>query len=135
MSDSSSVVLHPKLAIMQYFDIGANAPNSLRKFMRVLGTLVQTSVKSMTLTAPPGSPADGDTYIPLATASGAWAGKENFIAVWSTQIATDDTNTKVPAWEFYAPFVGWEIYNAADDKKYVYTTGNVWDTLSAHVGP
>ncbi len=34
------------------------------------------SVKDRDLTTPPGSPASGDTYIPAATATGAWVGKE-----------------------------------------------------------
>lgn len=40
------------------------------------------SVKSKTTTAPPGSPAAGDTYIIGASATGAWAAKDGQVAVW-----------------------------------------------------
>jgi hypothetical protein len=46
----------------------------------LLDALVQLAVESRVLTAPPGSPAEGDCYIPAAGASGAWSG-------WDLQIA------------------------------------------------
>lgn len=39
-------------------------------------------VLSRAATAPPGSPAAGDVYIPAATATGAWEGHEDELAVW-----------------------------------------------------
>lgn len=56
-------------------------------------------VKDRNLTAPPGTPAAGDRYIVAATASGAWLGQENKIAVWSGS-----------AWVFYTPSIGWVAY-------------------------
>ncbi len=35
-----------------------------------------------TLTAPPGGEAEGDVYIPAATATGAWAGLEGKLLAW-----------------------------------------------------
>src|SRR5262249_44558040 len=46
----------------------------------LLDALVQLAVESRTLTAPPGSPAEGDCYIPASGASGAWSG-------WDLQVA------------------------------------------------
>lgn len=40
------------------------------------------SVKDRDLTAPPGTPTDGDIYIPAAPATGAWAGHEDEATVW-----------------------------------------------------
>ena len=57
------------------------------------------SIKDRDLTAPPGSPAAGDTYIPKATATGAWAGKENNVAIWDGA-----------AWVFGVPRKGWLAY-------------------------
>jgi hypothetical protein len=126
MADSSSVVLGPKLGKVVYADIGANFPNSLRAFLRAFDALVHATVISVAaISVPPGGPANGDAYIVGAGASGAWAGKDLQLAVWSTQIATTDTNTKVPAWEFYAPAAGWRVYNAADGLTYFYT-GSTW---------
>lgn len=57
------------------------------------------SVKDRDLTAPPGTPTAGDSYIVAATATGAWAAKESNVAVWSGS-----------AWVFGAPRIGWVAY-------------------------
>jgi hypothetical protein len=125
MPDSSSVVLGPKLGKIVYADIGAGFPNSLRAFLRMIDALLQGSVLDVTISAPPGSPSNGDAYIVAAGGSGAWSGKDSQVAVWSTQIATADTNTKVPAWEFYPPGAGWRLLNVANGLVYFYT-GSAW---------
>ena len=61
--------------------------------------LVQTRVVDRDLTAPPGSPIYGDIYIPKATATGAWAGKENFLAVYTGQVSGS-------GWYFITPMNG-----------------------------
>jgi hypothetical protein len=55
------------------------------------------SVRNRTTTAPPGSPADGDTYIPAATATGAWAGHEDDVAVYSGWVAYLEDEAKLSA--------------------------------------
>lgn len=57
------------------------------------------SVKDRNLSAPPGSPVAGDTYIVGSAPSGAWAGKTNQVAVWSGS-----------AWVFGVPRTGWVAY-------------------------
>lgn len=49
---------------------------------RVLEAAGVTSVISNVLTAPPGSPSDGDLYIPAAAATGAWSGKEDTLQLY-----------------------------------------------------
>ena len=49
----------------------------------LLDALTQLAVESRTLTAPPGSPADGACYIPAAGATGAWSGWDNQLALFS----------------------------------------------------
>lgn len=44
--------------------------------------VLQTGVLDRDLTAPPGSPSEGDAYIVNGTATGAWAGKEDKIAFY-----------------------------------------------------
>jgi hypothetical protein len=61
------------------------------------------------LTAPPGSPSTGDTYIPAATASGAWAGHEDDIAEY------DGSD-----WAFGTPSEGASVWVEDEDKFYVY---------------
>jgi hypothetical protein len=113
MADHVSVTLGPKLGKLIYADRGVVHLNALRALLRSFDQLVQPSVKDTTLIAPPGSPANGDAYIirESTTPTGAWAGKQGKVAAYSTQIATDDTNTKVPGWEFFTPKPGWIFYD------------------------
>jgi hypothetical protein len=67
--------------------------------MAALDQLVQPSVKSRTVAAPPGSPVEGDTYIAGPSATGAWAGKDGKFACWLSD-----------AWSFRAPADGWLAY-------------------------
>lgn len=74
------------------------------------------SVKDRDLTTPPGSPASGDTYIPAATATGAWAGKEGQIAVWDGA-----------AWVFGVPREGW-VASVDDEDVMIRYDGSAWST-------
>lgn len=74
------------------------------------------SVKDRDLTTPPGSPASGDTYIPAATATGAWAGKEKQIAVWDGA-----------TWVFGVPREGW-VASVDDEDVMIRYNGTVWST-------
>lgn len=71
--------------------------------------LTHLSVKDRDLTAPPGSPAVGDTYIPAASATGPWAGLSGKVLVW--------TGT---AWAIGTPRVGWRCYIEDENKLSVY---------------
>lgn len=57
------------------------------------------SVKDRNLSSPPGSPANGDTYIVGPSPTGAWAGQAGKVAVWSGT-----------AWVFGTPRIGWVAY-------------------------
>lgn len=70
---------------------------------------VHLSVKDRDLATPPASPAASDTYIVAATATGAWAGKEMQVAVWSGS-----------AWVFYVPRLGWVTYIEDEEKLSAY---------------
>jgi hypothetical protein len=98
---------------------------AFRSFLRMIDVLLQCAVKSITLAAPPGSPANGDRYIVAASPTGAWAGQAKSIAVWTT----DNPATPGGLWEFYAPKFGWLVPNLADALVYIYS-GSVWAALS-----
>jgi hypothetical protein len=66
---------------------------------------------------PPGSPAEGATYLVTATATGAWAGKEKHIAHYFGG-----------AWYTYAPVEGMRVWDNATDTLYVYD-GSAWVDL------
>lgn len=67
------------------------------------------SVKDRDLATPPGSPADGDTYIVGPSPTGAWAGQADKVAVWS---GTE--------WVFGTPRVGWVAYIEDEEVLSVY---------------
>lgn len=88
----------------------------------------QASVKNRTTTTPPSTPASGDRYIIPSGATGAWSGKTNQIAEYTT------------AWTYYTPVVGWTAY--VDDEQKVYSwnssawvrTGGALQTITAGNG-
>jgi len=82
--------------------------------LMALDQLVQATVLSAALAAPPATSSDGDAYIVAASATGAWAGKSNQIAAWQQG-----------AWSFYPPEVGWLVWVVAVSRIYVWT-GTVW---------
>jgi hypothetical protein len=87
--------------------------------MALLDLLVQPMVKSRTIGAPPGSPADGDAYIVAASATGAWAGKDGRLARWLEG-----------GWDFIVPGEGWQAYVEDDAEIAVHRSG-AWAGLIA----
>lgn len=80
--------------------------------LNVIDALLQTAVISMSETAPPGSPADGDLYVPSSPATGLWAGQENNVARYVSEGAF---------WQFYAAGVNvWIVLNLADNALYAF---------------
>lgn len=76
--------------------------------------VVKGLVKDRDLTSPPGSPAEGEAYIPKATATGAWAGHENEIAAWIGG-----------AWFFVVPVLG-QVFWIEDEGFAVRWEGSSW---------
>ncbi|MEX1180677.1 MAG: DUF2793 domain-containing protein, partial [Cucumibacter sp.] len=69
-----------------------------------LDALVQLAVKDRDLTAPPGSPAEGDCYIVGAGATGAWSGEDGAIAAYQAS-----------GWNFFPPNEGWLAWVEDED--------------------
>ena len=67
--------------------------------LRLLDTLVQLAVLDRDLTAPPGSPSEGQRWIVKAGATGAWAGYDADVAAWQDG-----------GWQFSTPKMGWIAY-------------------------
>ncbi|KAB2857294.1 MAG: DUF2793 domain-containing protein, partial [Bauldia sp.] len=68
--------------------------------LRRLDAVLQLAVVDSTVTAPPGSPAEGDRYIVPAGATGAWAGEDGAVAAFADG-----------AWELVPPEAGWIAYD------------------------
>lgn len=93
----------PKIPVMVSGGLGDLYLAPGNQFLRMMQALIQCNVLSVSLTAPPGSPANGDTYIVGAGATGLWAGKDLQVAYWTTN------NPSFPGgvWEFWTPKAGW----------------------------
>jgi hypothetical protein len=90
--------------------------------IRELDAIVQLSVIDDSLTAPPGSPADGDRYIVAGGATGAWTGKAGKIAAWQDG-----------AWNFFAPKNGWLAWVASRSELRLWP-GASWISVGAELG-
>lgn len=83
-----------------------------------LDVLVQLTILDRDLTAPPSSPAEGDTYIPASTATGAWVGQENNIATFQNGV-----------WVFITPAVGWIAWVVDENTEYAFHTSQ-WNEIT-----
>ena len=81
-----------------------------------LDLIVQLSVTSRTLNAPPGGAVAGERHIVGGAPTGAWAGQPRRIAFFNGS-----------AWQFVTPLAGWRAWVAAEAAVAVYT-GSVWKT-------
>ncbi len=84
-----------------------------------LDGLVQLSVIDRDLTSPPASPADGERYIVAAGATGAWAGWDSDVVLFSGG-----------AWLRLAPQEGWRVW-VEDENVLVVRMGGAWLTFDA----
>lgn len=94
MSDATTHLLLPYILAAQ-----AQKHVTHNEALRLLDGLVQLSVLDRDLTAPPGSPTDGDRYIVGSGATGAWTGWDLNVALW-----TDGTWLRLP------PRTGWRAW-------------------------
>ncbi len=95
----------PELAINQNF---------------LINDVLSRGILDKHLTAPPGSPANGDAYIPAATATGVWATHEDEIAYWFDEVGL---------WKYIVPVEGVEV-PVADDNNRVKFNGATWDVVA-----
>ena len=87
---------------------GEEMDNNLKRIGRFSFHL---SVKDRSLTSPPSSPADGDSYLVSAGATGLWAAKDSQIAVWESASS---------AWIFGQPRLGWMAFIEDEEVLVVY---------------
>jgi hypothetical protein len=122
-----AITLGPKLGLLYNANINEQYYDAFRPFLQALDALVQANVLNASTVVPPVSPNSGDAYLLISTPSGAWAGHQNAIAVWDTQVTNSGTDTRVPAWVFYAPNPGWIVWNVAT-AGFLGWTGSAWSS-------
>lgn len=107
----------PRCGIQHSWSLGENSWNTgMDANMKYLDNVgCHLSIKDRDLNTPPGSPANGDTYIcGSGTLTGAWVGHAGHVAMWSTQDG---------AWRFYTPRVGWVAYIEDEQKLSAFKSG------------
>ena len=109
MSDTTTNLLLPYILAAQ-----AQKHVTHNEALRILDGLVQLSVLDRDLTAPPGSPADGDRYIVASGATGDWVGWDLNVALF-----TDGTWLRLP------PRSGWRAW-VEDEGLLVVYDGSSW---------
>lgn len=107
----------PRNGIVYGWNLGDSTYKSaMDTNLKKIGAMLQMSVKDRGLSAPPGTPANGDTYIVGPSATGLWAGHEDDIAIYYTS----DT-----AWFFLTPVNGWTSYIEDEEVLSLYN-GSLW---------
>lgn len=107
----------PRLAL-PYVAAGQASPEvALATSLNRLDCLTQGVVQSVGTNTPPGSPAQGATYLLGASPTGAWAGRANDVAYF---VGT--------GWVFFDPSQGWEFFNVADAARYRWS-GSAWGAV------
>jgi hypothetical protein len=109
MADATTHLLLPYILAAQ-----AQKHVTHNEALRILDGLVQLSVHDRDLTAPPGSPADGDRYIVASGGAGDWADWDMNVALWADG-----------AWLRLPPRTGWRAWIEDEGVLLVYD-GSDW---------
>jgi hypothetical protein len=94
------------------------AVRTLADHVRRLDSLGQLTLLDRNLTAPPGSPSEGDHYLVATGGTGAWAGLDDDVVVWRTI-------SGAAAWRVLTPAEGWRAWIADEDALLVFD-GTSW---------
>ncbi len=108
----------PNLALPYLAAAQAQKHVTVNEALDHLDGLVQLSVISSTLTAPPATPSEGDRYIVAAGATGAWAGWDGSVAHFSGG-----------AWLRLTPQTGWIAWDQGAGGIVTYDSVNGWAVL------
>jgi len=109
----------PRLALPQIISGQALKHITHNEALLRLDLLVQASVESAAVAAPPASPLEGEAWIVPAGASAAWAGHASEIAAW-----------QAGAWTFYDPAAGWQVFDKATGTLKIFS-GTAWIAVAA----
>ena len=113
----------PRSGIFYGWDLGENGwKTGMDANLLLIGRLaLGGGVADRDLTAPPGSPTNGDAYIVGPSATGDWAGLEDSIVIYDGA-----------AWVVYTVPNGFGLYILDEDVWSVYKTGSGWSDGVSH---
>jgi hypothetical protein len=109
----------PNLGLLINANDGEQYSTEFRALLRGLDILAQPTIIDRTIATPPGSPSNGARYLVPTGGTGAWSGKDNNIAVWTTS----NPATPTGLWEFYPPKNGFTTFCLADSSLLRYQGG------------
>jgi len=114
------IQIGPKINAMQSAALDDSYLSNGNQMLRMLQALVQPNVLGVGTVVPPGSPANGATYVIGATgATGAWAGQGNSVAYYASPTGPPPVDANVaPGWDFYPPLEGWTVFNQGDGNQH-----------------
>jgi hypothetical protein len=121
---SNAVYVYSPADSNRWLRISTSSPSTMNdgldkivnKNFRDFGTVISK------IAIPPGSPSDGDAYIVIPPAAGAFAGLEQQIATFSSTLAAWSPSNVHKDWD--------EVRNEADGALYRYnSTGPTWDVV------
>ncbi len=112
----------PNLALPLLAAAQAQKHVTVNEALALLDGLVQLKVIDRDLTAPPASPAEGECYIVAFSGTGAWAGWDGDVALFTGG-----------AWLRLAPQEGWRVW-IKDEGALGVRMGGAWLTLDAALG-
>lgn len=95
---------------------------TVNEAFRVVDTAMNLTVIRADFTDPPGSPSEGDKYIPAAPAGGTWVGREGEVAAFINA-----------EWVFFTPAKGWRAYDQSTDTLLLWD-GTAWTSLLGSAG-
>jgi len=114
--------LSPHLSLPYLVPDQAQKHVSVNQALRRLDAMVQVSVISRTLAAPPDAPHNGDRYLLPEAGAHEWGGAANELAVF------EDTG-----WVYLTPRAGWRVWQQ-DAQKLLVFDGAAWRDLATSSG-
>lgn len=109
----------PRLSLPFIMPAQAQKHITHNEAIQALDALVQPTVESRILQAPPATPLEGEAYLLPAGATGIWAGHALELAAFQSG-----------AWHFLEPAEGWQVFNKADATQLVFSAG-AWMPLAS----
>ena len=113
MSDISANLALPYMAASQ-----AQKHVTHNEALQILDAVVQLGVADRDRTEPPAAPEAGARHVVAPGATGAWAGQDGRLALWTGN-----------AWMFIAPQTGWRAWVVAENADIVWHDG-LWQPLA-----
>lgn len=103
----------PNLGMPELSESQAGKSLTVNEALRVLDAVVQCRAIDNSISTPPGSPSDGDTYIVGPGATGDWSGHEDEIAYYRSS-----------SWTFIEPQVGWHCFVISENEWFIYDSAS-----------